>query len=78
MDLYGCTSKTETVDFALKELDRLHRLREFAENGLGLTPDELKNAVDPDYDILSMREASTLKVAEESPRYTDEKGNPGR
>ncbi len=37
MDCYDCTSKTETVDFALKELDRLHRLRAFAENGLGFT-----------------------------------------
>jgi Arc/MetJ family transcription regulator len=59
MKTYECSSKTEAVNLALKELDRLARLRKFASTGMGMTPEELKNAVDPDYDVLSMRVAET-------------------
>lgn len=55
--LYGCVSKTDAVDFALKELVRKHKLREMGKKGLGLTPDELANSVDPDYDVLATRVA---------------------
>lgn len=47
---YEFPSKTEAVEAALKELDRQMRIRDFRKNGLGLTPDELANAVDPHYD----------------------------
>lgn len=47
---YEFPSKTEAVEAALKELDRQMRLRDFRKNGLGLTPDELADAVDPHYD----------------------------
>lgn len=47
---YEFSSKTEAVEAALKELDRQMRIREFREHGLGLTPDELANAIDPFYD----------------------------
>jgi hypothetical protein len=47
---YEFPSKTEAVEAALKELDRQMRIREFRKNGLGLTPEELGNAVDPFYD----------------------------
>ncbi|TAG33029.1 MAG: type II toxin-antitoxin system VapB family antitoxin [Verrucomicrobia bacterium] len=46
---YEFPSKTEAVEAALKEMDRQMRLREFRANGLGLTPEELGNAVDPFY-----------------------------
>lgn len=54
---FGCESKTEAVEMALKEMDRKARFREMVKTGLGFTPDELRNAVDPDYDVLSMRAA---------------------
>lgn len=57
MKNYGCESKTAAIDFALNELDRKARLKVFAEKGLGLTPEELGNAVDPDYDVMSLRVA---------------------
>jgi hypothetical protein len=63
MKNYGCESKTAAIDFALAELDRKARLKEFAEKGLGFTPEELGNAVDPDYDVMSLR------VAEDPPPY---------
>jgi Bacterial antitoxin of type II TA system, VapB len=47
---YEFPSKTEAVEAALREMDRQMRLREFRKNGLGLTPEELADAVDPHYD----------------------------
>jgi hypothetical protein len=59
MDTFGCVTKTDAVDFALRELIRKRKLREFGKTGLGLTPDELANAFYPDYDPLSLRCAET-------------------
>lgn len=66
MAAYGCATKTEAVDFALRELVRKRKLREFARTGLGLTPDELTNAVLPDYDPMSLRVAETPPANGES------------
>jgi Arc/MetJ family transcription regulator len=59
---FGCESKTEAVEMALKEMDRKARFRDMVKTGLGFTPDELRNAVDPDYDVLSMRAAEDPAV----------------
>ena len=59
---FGCASKTEAVDFALRELVRKRRLRAFRQ-GIGLTPEELGSAVIPGYDPLQLR------VAENPPEY---------
>lgn len=64
---FGCESKTEAVEMALREMDRKARFRDMVKNGLGFTPAELRNAVDPDYDILSLR------VAEPAPAYGSKK-----
>ncbi len=63
IDSYGCASKTEAVEMALREMDRKAHYREYVKNGLGLTPDELAAGVEPGYDTLAMR------VAEEPKRY---------
>jgi len=52
---YKFPTKTEAVEAALKELDRQMRIREFRENGLGLTPEELIDSVYPDYDPDALR-----------------------
>jgi hypothetical protein len=52
---------------ALKEMDRKSRFRDLVKSGLGFSPEELKNAVDPDYDIPAMR------VAEPSSAYGSKK-----
>ncbi len=57
IETFGCRSKTEAVSFALKEVLRRRRLREFLKGGLGLTEEELRDSVDPAYDPLSMRVA---------------------
>lgn len=54
---YDLPSKTETVDAALREMDRRARFRELLKKGLGASPAELKGAVDPGYDIPSLRVA---------------------
>lgn len=50
IDAYGYDSKTEAVEMALRELDRKARYREFVKNGLGLTDEEMADAVEPGYD----------------------------
>lgn len=51
----GITSKTMAVDLALREMDRRAKLAKLASEGLGLGPDELKEEVDPAYDLIEMR-----------------------
>ncbi|MEK7674219.1 MAG: type II toxin-antitoxin system VapB family antitoxin [Verrucomicrobiota bacterium] len=55
----GATSKTMAVDLALREMDRKAKLAKMCSEGLGLTPDELKDAIDPAYDLDDMRRRET-------------------
>ncbi len=55
MEATGATSKTKAIDLALREMDRKAKLVKLAAGGLGLSPDELKEAVDPAYDLQAMR-----------------------
>lgn len=57
MKRYGCASKTEAVDLALREMERRDRLRAAGDAGLGLSAAELKDAVDPGYDLMASRTA---------------------
>lgn len=68
MDTFGCATKTDAVDFALRELVRKRKLREFGKTGIGLTPDELANAVLPGYDPLALRAAEQPAVRYGKPR----------
>jgi Arc/MetJ family transcription regulator len=55
MEATGTTSKTKAVDLALREMDRKAKLLKLATAGLGLSPEELKDAVDPAYNLAAMR-----------------------
>ena len=55
--LTGASSKTEAVHMALREMDRKARLAAYGRSGLGLTPAELMDSVEPGYDVLSSRVA---------------------
>jgi Arc/MetJ family transcription regulator len=55
MDATGTTNKTKAVDLALREMDRKAKLMTLAAAGLGLSGDELKEAVDPAYDLEETR-----------------------
>ncbi len=63
MDHHEFESKTEAVDFALREIDRKAKLRAYAKSGLGMTAEELKASVYSDYDVVALR------VAEVPPGY---------
>ena len=55
----GTDSKTRAIDLALREMDRRATLIELTREGLGATPDELRDAVDPSYDLDAMRKRET-------------------
>lgn len=62
IESYGFVSKTEAVETALRELDRRTRFRELGRLGLEMTPEEIRKAVDPDYDLTVMRGGVGLKA----------------
>ncbi len=47
MKITGAKTKTGAVEIALNEMARRHKMKELFSAGLGMTPDELKNAFDP-------------------------------
>ena len=55
----GAGTKTKAIDLALREMDRRAMLVNMASEGLGLSGDELKDAVDPAYDLNEMRHRET-------------------
>lgn len=63
MARFELETKTDAVNYALRELDRRARLREVLEAGMGLSEEELKDAVFEDYDLKSLR------AAEEPAKY---------
>jgi|GEM_PF-550832 len=68
----GAKSKTMAVDLALREMDRKVTLTRLASEGLGLTPDELRESVDPAYDLIALRlkDATPTKVLPRNTRIT--------
>jgi hypothetical protein len=63
---YGLATKTDTVCFALNELDRRAKLRTFAERGLGLLPGDFVAAIDP-----ASYETPALQVADTPGSYAN-------
>jgi Arc/MetJ family transcription regulator len=51
----GAANKTHAVDIALREVDRRAELVRLTKEGLGLTPAELRETIDPTYDLEGMR-----------------------
>jgi Arc/MetJ family transcription regulator len=47
MKITGAKTKTAAVEIALNNMARRHKMKELFSAGLGMTPDELKNAIDP-------------------------------
>ena len=59
MEATGTTSKTKAIDLALRDMDRRAKLIKLSAAGLGLGPDELKETVDPVYDLEALRNRET-------------------
>lgn len=47
MKITGAKTKTAAVELALTEMARRHKMKELFSEGLGMTPEELRNAIDP-------------------------------
>lgn len=67
MKVTGARTKTAAVRIALTEMARRDKLKELFSAGLGMSPEELKAAIDPDSD----REAEPVAslVAEGKPGH---------
>ena len=59
MKATGASSKTAAIDLALREVDRKATLVKIASEGLGLSSDALKEAIDPAYDLDELRRRET-------------------
>ena len=59
MEATGAASKTKAIDLALREMDRKAKLIKLSTAGLGLGPDELKETIDPGYDLEARRGSKT-------------------
>jgi Arc/MetJ family transcription regulator len=64
----GAASKTKAIDLALREMDRKAKLIKLSAAGLGLGPEELKEAIDPAYDLEARRRSETLTTYGRKPR----------
>jgi Arc/MetJ family transcription regulator len=64
----GTDSKTRAIDLALREMDRRAALAKLTAEGLGLGPDELRDAVDPAYDLTELRRRETPVTYGRKPR----------
>jgi Arc/MetJ family transcription regulator len=68
MEATGAASKTKAVDLALREMDRKAKLIKLSSAGLGLGPDELKEAIDPAYDLEATRRSGAPITYGRKPR----------
>ena len=68
MEATGATSKTKAIDLALRDMDRRAKLIKLSSAGLGLEPDELKEAIDPAYNLEEMRRRETPTSYGRKPR----------
>jgi Arc/MetJ family transcription regulator len=68
MTATGASSKTKAIDLALREMDRRATLARLCHEGLGLSPAELKDAIDPNYDLEALRRRETPVSYARKPR----------
>ncbi len=68
MDLTGLKTKTETIEFSLREAERKAKLGRLVAKEK-LAADEWKGSVDPAYDLMALR------VAEKPKRYGAKRGS---
>jgi Arc/MetJ family transcription regulator len=59
MEATGAPTRTAAIDLALKEIDRRARLVKLAAEGLGVSGDTLREAVDPSYSLEDERKRET-------------------
>ncbi len=55
MAITGASTKTEAIHIALKDIVRRAKLLNILREGLGMTPDEIRNSIDPASDPMKLR-----------------------
>jgi len=60
MKSHGCESKTEAVEMALREMVRKADFRAMVSKPSPFSPEELKAAVEPSYDVARLRAAGPV------------------
>ena len=68
MKLTGLKTKTETVEFALRETERKNKLSNFLAKRNNFAAEEWRCAVDPSYDLMRLR------LAEKPARHRTRRG----
>lgn len=68
MKLTGLKTKTETVEFALREMERKRKLSKFL-GGKKIAAAKWKNSLDPAYDLMRLR------LMEKPQRYRVKRGS---
>lgn len=68
MEITGFKTKTEAVEFSLRETERKAKLTRLVTKDK-LAADEWKGSVDPAYDLMSLR------IAEKPPGYRTKRGS---
>ncbi|MEN3943408.1 type II toxin-antitoxin system VapB family antitoxin [Prosthecobacter sp. SYSU 5D2] len=66
MRMTGISTMKEAVDWALNEAVRIATINHIMENPW--SPEEARNAVDPDYDIIAIRNSSVPVKYQKKPR----------
>jgi len=69
MEATGTTSKTRAIDLALREMDRRAKLLDLSRAGLSLAPEELRDAVDPAYNLDALRRREIPATASTSAKF---------
>lgn len=59
MKLTGLKTRKETIDFALREAERLAKIKKLFERPW--TSEDLKDAIDPKYNLMALREMEKPK-----------------
>lgn len=71
IEMFGCESKTEAVNFALKEVVRRRKLTAYLKAGMGMTPEEIRDSVVPGYDPDRLRVAEPDRENDYGPGSSD-------
>ena len=68
MKFTGCKTKTDAIDYALKEIDRRAKLTDLLGDDWGMTSKDWAGAFNPNYDLAALRAAETPEPHGRQPR----------
>ncbi|MEM7698005.1 MAG: type II toxin-antitoxin system VapB family antitoxin, partial [Verrucomicrobiota bacterium] len=78
MKYYEIDTKTEAVNFALREMGRKKKMQEVFAAGMGFTSEELKASIDTAYVDMLEAESGGWVVREDRPEEPERRDDDGR